>query len=90
FRPDGPDPATCAETERLLGLILPELDMELKAASYVCGAQPTLADIAIFTSVEYLHAAGFALDGLDALACWFERCAARPAWAGSSLAALPG
>ena len=37
FRPDAPDTAACAEAERLLGLILPELDMELKATPFVCG-----------------------------------------------------
>ncbi|GAB4347904.1 MAG: glutathione S-transferase family protein [Immundisolibacter sp.] len=90
FRPDGPDPAVCAEAERLLALILPELDMELKATPFVCGTQPTLADIAIFTSIEYLQIAGFAPGGLDALADWFGRCAARPAWAAAALGTLPG
>ena len=84
FRPDEPDTAACAEAERLLGLILPELDMELKATPFVCGQQPTLADIAIFTSVDYLCLAGFDVAPLDALAAWFETCAARPAWASSA------
>lgn len=90
FRPGAPDLTACAEAERLLGLILPELDMELQAAPFVCGAQPTLADIAIFTSVEYLQVAGFAPGGLDALADWFARCAARPAWAEVALGISPG
>lgn len=84
FRPDAPDTAACAEAERLLGLILPELDMELKATPFVCGAQPTLADIAIFTSVDYLRLAGFDLAPFGTLAAWFETCAARPAWASSA------
>ena len=82
FKPGGADEAACAEAERLLALILPELDLELNAAPYVCGAQPTLADIAIFTSVEYLRLAGFALSSLDALAAWFATCTGRPAWGG--------
>ena len=66
FRPDAPDAAACAEAERLLGLILPELDMELKATPFVCGQHPTLADIAIFTSVDYLRLAGFDVERLAA------------------------
>ncbi|HEX2797851.1 MAG TPA: glutathione S-transferase family protein [Immundisolibacter sp.] len=84
FRPDAPDTAACAEAERLLGLILPELDMELKAAPFVCGQHPTLADIAIFTSVDYLRLAGFDLAPFGTLVAWFEACAARPAWASSA------
>lgn len=82
FRPDAPDAVACTEAERLLALILPELDMELKAAPFVCGPTPTLADIALFTSVDYLRLAGFELAPFSALAAWFETCAARPAWAG--------
>jgi glutathione S-transferase len=82
FKPGGADEAACAEAERLLRLILPELDLELNAAPYVCGAQPTLADIAIFTSVEYLRLGGFGLGDDSALAAWFAACAARPAWRG--------
>jgi glutathione S-transferase len=87
FKPGASDAAACAEAERLLGLILPELDMELKAAPFVCGQQPTLADIAIFTSVEYLRLAGFGLGPFAALHSWFETCAARPGWRTD---ALPG
>jgi glutathione S-transferase len=82
FKPGGADEAACAEAERLLALILPELGLELNAAPYVCGAQPTLADIAIFTSVEYLRLGGFGLGDHAALAAWFAACAARPAWRG--------
>lgn len=84
FRPDAPDAAASAEAERLLGLILPELDMELKATPFVCGQHATLADIAIFTSVDYLHLAGFDLTPFGALTAWFETCAARPGWASST------
>ncbi len=84
FRPGVPDERACAEAERLLGLILPELDMELKTAPYACGQHPTLADIAIFTSVDYLCLAGFELGRFAGLAAWFDTCAARPAWAATA------
>ena len=84
FRPDAPDAVACAQAERLLGLILPELDMELKASAFVCGQTPTLADIAIFTSVDYLRLAGFDSARFGALGAWFQTCAARPAWAASA------
>ena len=84
FRPDAPDAAASAEAERLLGLILPELDMELKATPFVCGQHPTLADIAIFTSVDYLRLAGFDDGRFTGLDGWFNACAARPAWAASA------
>lgn len=90
FRPDAPDARACAEAECLLGLILPELDMELAATPFVCGQHPTLADIAIFTSAEYLQVAGFALGGFDALADWYARCATRAAWAAVPLGRWPG
>jgi glutathione S-transferase len=84
FRPDAPDAAACAEAERLLGLILPELDMELKTTPFVCGQHPTLADIAIFTSVDYLRLAGFDSGRFTGLGRWFDVCAARPTWAASA------
>ncbi len=87
FKPGAPDEASCAQAERLLGLILPELDMELKATPCVCGAGPTLADIAIFSSVEYLQLAGYELGGFAALRAWFEACAARPGWRADTLPA---
>ena len=85
FKPGGADEAACAQAERLLALILPELDMELKAAPFVCGAAPTLADIAIYTSVEYLRLAGFTIEPCVALQGWFEACTARPGWRADSL-----
>ncbi len=84
FRPTAPDAAACAEAERLAGLILPELDMELQGAPFVCGPRPTLADIAIFSSIDYLRLASFDLAPFGALTAWFETCAARPAWASSA------
>ena len=84
FRPDAPDAVACAQAERLLGLILPELDMELKASAFVCGQTPTLADIAIFTSVDYLRLADFDSARFGALGAWFQTCATRPAWAASA------
>ena len=80
FRRGEPDELTCAEAERLLRLILPELDMELKAAPFVCGDRPTLADIAIFSSAQYLRLAGFDLGPFAALCAWYEACASRPGW----------
>jgi glutathione S-transferase len=80
FKPGGPDEAACAEAARLLGLILPELDMELRTTSFVCGKQPTLADVAIYTSVEYLHLGGFDVTPFPAIARWADTCTARPGW----------
>ena len=87
FKPDGADDAACAEAQRLLGLILPELDMELKAAPFVCGEQPTLADIAVHTSVEYLRLAGFDVTPFPAIARWADTCGARPGWGSAELPA---
>lgn len=84
FRPDAPDAAACAEAERLLALILPELDMQLKTEPFVCGETATLADIAIFTSADYLRMAGFDIGHRAGLAGWFEFCTSRPAWAASA------
>ncbi len=84
FRSGAPDEQACAEAERLLTLILPELDMELKASPFVCGQHPTLADIAIFTSSDYLRLAGFDLARFGALAAWFGTCADRQAWSDSA------
>lgn len=81
FKPGAADEAACAEAERLLHLILPELDQQLRTTPYVCGTQPTLADIAIFTSMEYFRLGGFEL-GDGALSAWFAACAARSAWRG--------
>jgi glutathione S-transferase len=85
FKPGPADTAACAGAERLLRLILPELDMELKAAPFLGGPHPGLADIAIFTSAEYLKLAGFDLGPYPALCRWFEACAARPGWPADTL-----
>jgi glutathione S-transferase len=61
--------------------------MELTATPFVCGQHPTLADIAIFTSVDYLRLAGFDCARFAALAAWFGTCAGRQAW--SETAHLP-
>jgi glutathione S-transferase len=54
--------------------------MELRTTPFLCGEQPTLADIAVHTSVEYLHLAGFDVTPFPAIARWADTCTARPGW----------
>jgi glutathione S-transferase len=54
--------------------------MELRARPFVAADRPTLADIAIYTSVEYLRLAQFDSAPFPAIAAWHARCAQRPGW----------
>jgi len=69
------------KAEAVLAGHLAELDRRLVGESYLCGALGT-ADIAVFMTVLYSQRLGGPpLGGYGALAAWFERLMARPAFA---------
>lgn len=78
--------AKAAEAEALLAAQLSELDRGLADKPYICGAF-SIADIALFMTVLYVQRLGGpVLSRTAALARWFERLLARPAFAAAAAA----
>jgi glutathione S-transferase len=65
--------------------LLAMLDARLAGRDYVCGAQPTLADISLgINTYRWFNlpwdVAGFRRPALPALSGWYERLVTRPAY----------
>lgn len=67
-----PDDGAIARAEGFLGRILPELEMALGREPWLGGAAPSLADVAVFTSLDYLRLAGFDLSRFHAMLQWLQ------------------
>lgn len=86
YAPAGAAGAAVERAETYLRRILPELDLALRDAPYVCGSQPTLADIAITVSADELHMAQFPLAEFHAMFRWHQAMQAREACARTAYA----
>lgn len=64
----------------LLQRILPELETRLERHDYLGGTAPTLADIAVASSVAYLELAGMTLQEQPMAQGWWQRFRARASW----------
>jgi glutathione S-transferase len=81
FAPGGPDAGAVERAQGLLARILPELEVQLRDRPYLGGAHPTLADIAVYTSLDYLRLASFDPSGFHAMFRWYQSFHARDACA---------
>lgn len=77
FAPAGPDAAVLTRATGFLSRILPELDTLLHGRAYLGGDRPSLADIAVYTSADYLRLGGFELSSFHAMFAWFQSFHAR-------------
>jgi glutathione S-transferase len=62
--------------ERALGM----MEAQLSKTAYLCGAEPTMADIACAVDLSYLDEAGLSLDNFPSVRSWHARMAALPGW----------
>ena len=78
FRPDTPEeykPTVRALLEKKMQYI----NDSLKDDQWICGARFTIADAYLFTVLRWARAVKLNLEGLDHIASYMERVAARPA-----------
>lgn len=69
--------------EQALGLlhgVLPELNSQLDRQAYLCGESPTLADIAVSSSLTYLEMARIDLAEYPATLTWWQKLKIRVSW----------
>ena len=67
--------------KKWLAKILPVMDGVLGKNKYLCGNQPTLADIAAVTNIAYLEMCQVGLDPYPAVMKWFDVMKSRPSFA---------
>lgn len=77
FREESAVAASAAEWNRLMGLLDAQLE---RSGAYAAGADFTLADVLLGLSVQRWRSTPIERPALPALAHYFERIAARPAW----------
>ena len=68
------------DAKKWLVKILPVLEGVLSKQSYICGAQPTLADLAIVPNIAYLEFCKYDLSGYSAIGKWYEAMKQRPSF----------
>ncbi|MCR4346085.1 MAG: glutathione S-transferase family protein [Sulfuricaulis sp.] len=80
FAGDKGNPAAIEDAKKWLLKILPMMDGELKQRKYLCGDQPTVADIAAATNLAYLEMCQYDLGTYPAVTKWFGGMKARPSF----------
>jgi len=60
---------------------VPVMDAELNKRKFLCGDQPTIADIAATTNIAYLEMCQYDLGHRPAVTKWFGAMKARPSFA---------
>jgi glutathione S-transferase len=60
------------------------LDAELAARAYLCGAEPTIADLSVAGMTTYFRHAGFPSRAWPSIASWLARVESLEAWKASS------
>lgn len=74
------NPKAIEDGKKWLAKILPVMDAELGKRQYLCGDQPTLADLAAATNLAYLEMCQFDLDAYPSVTKWFKGIKARPSF----------
>lgn len=78
---DQGDPARIADGKKWLEKIFPVMEATLQKQPYLCGAQPTLPDLAAATSMAYLEMCQYDLSPYPAVVKWYGAMKARPSFA---------
>lgn len=81
FAGDKGNPQAIEDGKKWLAKILPVMDGELSKRKYLCGEQPTLADIAAVTNIAYLETCKYDLSPYPAVTKWFGAMKSRPSFA---------
>lgn len=80
FAGDKSKPEVIEDAKRWLAKILPVMDGALAKRKYLCGDQPTLADLAAVTNIAYLEMCKYDLGAYPAITKWYGRMKARPSF----------
>lgn len=81
FAGDKGNPQAIEDAKTWLAKILPMMDGELSKRKYLCGDQPTLADLAAATNIAYLEACKYDLSAYPAVTKWYGTIKNRPSFA---------
>lgn len=81
FAGDKSKPEVIEDGKRWLTKILPVMDGVLAKKKYLCGDQPTLADLAAATNIAYLEMCKYDLGAYPAITKWYGGMKARPSFA---------
>lgn len=80
FAGDNGSPQAIEDAKKWLAKILPVMNGELSKRPYLCGDQPTLADLAAVTNLAYLEMCQFDLSPYPAVMKWFNGIKSRPSY----------
>ena len=80
FAGDNGNPQAIEDAKKWLIKILPVLESVLGRQTYICGDQPTLADLAVVTNIAYLETCNYDLNSYPAVVKWFGGMKARPSF----------
>ena len=81
FAGDKSRPEVIEDARKWLLKILPMMNSELSKRKYLCGDQPTVADIAAATNLAYLEMCQYDLGPYPAVSKWYGTMKARPSFA---------
>jgi glutathione S-transferase len=80
FAGDQSKPEVIEDAKKWLAKILPVMDGVLAKKKYLCGDQPTLADLAATTNIAYLEMCKVDLGPYPAVSRWYGSMKARPSF----------
>lgn len=80
FAGDKGNPQAIEDAKKWLVKILPVMDGELRKRKFLCGDQPTVADIAAATNIAYLEMCKHDLSTYPAVTKWFDAMKGRPSF----------
>ncbi len=81
FAVDKGNPQAIEDAKKWLLKILPVMNGELSKRKFLCGDQPTIADIAVATNLAYLEMCKHDLGPYPAVTKWFDAMKGRPSFA---------
>lgn len=80
FAGDKAKPEVIADGKKWVAKILPVMDSVLAKSKYLCGDQPTLADLAAVTNIAYLEMCQYDLGPYPAVSKWYGAMKTRPSF----------
>ncbi|MBI5782603.1 MAG: glutathione S-transferase family protein [Gammaproteobacteria bacterium] len=80
FAGDKGKPEAIEDGKKWLAKILPVMDGALARNKYLCGDQPTLADLAAATNIAYLEMCKYDLGPYPAVSKWYDAMKTRPSF----------
>ena len=82
-------PMDYPQAERVSGWLLAQLERHLKSKTFMVGAAPTIADVALYSYVAHAPEGGIALDPYPQVQRWLARIEALPGFVPMAARPLP-